>query len=436
MIIQGIEIANLIIEMIGVMVSVFALIILMFGFSREKETTGYYTSAFISLLAYYLCLLCLQLLRGHSGPAYRNGIYLTWFGTYLFSIAAAFIVSCYVAAILSFTQPARRKIFALLTSVLVSGILLMAYGQLTGRLLRVTEKGMFIEGAWRNVGYIWTAIFMFLDLLMVLQHGKDLTLRQKSSIFVYLGLPLAAIFVRYRFPGIYIVALASCLALLFMLVVTVSEQTEIYYRQMQRSTEQRYDVMIEQIQPHFLFNSLYAIQEVCHTDQETAARAIGQFSRYLRHNIDGVSVKRMVPFTDELEHTRNYVELQQLRFGEMLHIHYDIGPESFSMPALVLQPLVAQVIRYGIRQRETGEGTVIISTKEFDDRYEIAVKDEGAEDSPETAVTSPKNGHRSDMKNIQERLQHMCGGWLDIERRSERETGITVVIPKNKNHRR
>ena len=140
---------------------------------------------------------------------------------------------------------------------------------------------------------------------------------------------------------------------------------------------QRIQIMLSQIQPHFLLNSLEVIRRLYRKNPEKADKALLKFERYLRGNMDSLTREGLIPFRTELEHTRTYLELEQLRFPDELHIVYDLQCTEFSLPPLTLQPLAENAVRHGVREKTSGEGTVTIAAREYGDRYEISVTDDG-----------------------------------------------------------
>ena len=212
------------------------------------------------------------------------------------------------------------------------------------------------------------------------------------------------------------------------MILSAIEQAEEYRQQEIKNEQLKIDILLGQIQPHFLFNVLYVIQEICHIDPERASDAISQFSKYLRHNMDSLSVNSPIPFTDELEHTNHYISLQQLRFGEALTVKYELECTEFYMPTLTLQPIVENAVRYGVRKTSTGEGTVIIQTSEHPDHYEVKVIDSGPGFDPNE---SKEDGiSHTGLNNVRERLQRICGGELEIWSELGKGTTVTMIIPK------
>lgn len=98
----------------------------------------------------------------------------------------------------------------------------------------------------------------------------------------------------------------------------------------------------------------------------------------------------------------------------------------------MLQPIVENAVRHGARGTERDVGTVAISTREFPDRYEITVTDDGPGFDP--ANHKPKNDGRAHIgiQNVRERLRSVCGGELRIESKPGEGTRATLVLPKNR----
>lgn len=190
---------------------------------------------------------------------------------------------------------------------------------------------------------------------------------------------------------------------------------------------QRVQLMMSQIQPHFLFNSLEVIRRVYRKEPEKADDALLKFERYLRGNMDSMAREEPIPFETELEHTRTYLQLERLRFPNELHIDYDLRCTDFLIPSLTLQPLVENAVRHGVRGKKSGEGTVTIATRDDGDRYEVAVTDDGDGFDPD-AVPRDDHAHIG-LRSVRERLNY-AGAELRIETGPEGGTKAVIVIPK------
>ena len=191
---------------------------------------------------------------------------------------------------------------------------------------------------------------------------------------------------------------------------------------------QRVQLMLSQIKPHFLYNSLTVIRELIRSDPQAAEKAVDDFSGFLRHNMLSINAEQPILLRQELEHAKSYLALQKLRFGDELRVVYDIGCEDIMLPTLTLQPIVENAVTHGIRKSESGVGTVSIQTREMDDHYEICVTDDGCGFDP--AVLEQEDSTHVGLRNVQDRLRRLCHGELEIQSAPKEGTRVTIRLPK------
>lgn len=189
--------------------------------------------------------------------------------------------------------------------------------------------------------------------------------------------------------------------------------------------QNRIAIAISQIQPHFLYNSLTAIKQLCVIDPDRAEQAVGDFAGFLRENLDSLSSSSLISFQKELNHIRNYLALEQLRFGNRLKVHYDIQVSNFDLPSLSIQPMVENAVRYGVTKKSEG-GTITISTKETEAGILITIADDGAGFD----MYHKKEDGRSHIgiDNVKNRLKAQCNGELTIESQLGKGTVVTILI--------
>ncbi|MBR2782056.1 MAG: histidine kinase [Oscillospiraceae bacterium] len=189
--------------------------------------------------------------------------------------------------------------------------------------------------------------------------------------------------------------------------------------------EQHIQIMISQIQPHFLFNTLSTIQALCRTDPEQAAQVTEKFGTYLRQNISSLNQPNLIPLEKELQHTKAYAEIEMIRFPN-IQVEYDIQDSDFSLPALTIQPMVENAIRHGVRSKE--EGIVRVSTRKTDLWHEILISDNGVGFDTSLPIPATKDAHIG-LRNVRERIKTLCGGSVAISSRPNEGTDITIRIP-------
>lgn len=174
-------------------------------------------------------------------------------------------------------------------------------------------------------------------------------------------------------------------------------------------------------------NSLTSIAQLCEKNPSKAKKATIEFSEYLRRNMNSLKEQAPVPFESELKHLETYLSLEKMRFGDELNIEYDIETTDFLIPSLTVQPLVENAVKHGVGMKEDG-GTVTIATKEFDDRYEVIVSDDGV--GFDTAKKPNDGRTHIGMENVRNRLKTMCNAVLNIESTVGKGTVATITIPK------
>jgi len=195
-------------------------------------------------------------------------------------------------------------------------------------------------------------------------------------------------------------------------------------------TDSKISILLSQIRPHFLYNSLIAIRELCLVDPKTASETVDEFSNYLRGNLDSLSISTPIPFDKELKHVQTYLSLEKKRFEERLNIVYDISEHDFLIPALTLQLIVENAVRHGITKREEG-GTVTIKTEESESEIIITVTDDGVGFDSSKQNDNPRN---IGIKNAENRLAVMCNGTLKIDSVPDRGTKAVIKIPKGEEY--
>ena len=191
--------------------------------------------------------------------------------------------------------------------------------------------------------------------------------------------------------------------------------------------EQRIQIMVTQIQPHFLYNTIATFKALCRKDPEKAADVADKFGLYLRQNLDSLDVVGRIPFRRELEHTKLYADIEMARF-ENIRVEYEIADEDFTIPPLTLQPMVENAIRHGVRIRE--KGIVRIITRRSQGYHEIIIADNGVGFDVDT-LTEEGTRHIG-IRNVRERIESMCGGTLEIDSISGTGTTVTIRIPAQK----
>ena len=183
--------------------------------------------------------------------------------------------------------------------------------------------------------------------------------------------------------------------------------------------------MISQIRPHFIYNTLGSIEQLCELQPETAAKLVHSFSHYLRGNFSELNNPAPIRLSQEMEHIRYYVSIEQIRFPD-IEIKFDLRTDDFLLPALSVQPLIENAIKHGLMKLPSG-GVVTVSSYEMDTHYCVSVEDNGA--GFDTSILLDERKHIG-LRNIRCRVETMCDGTLTVESTPGVGTKVVISIPK------
>ncbi len=212
----------------------------------------------------------------------------------------------------------------------------------------------------------------------------------------------------------------------------ISTQLEVsraeQLREMANKAELR--ALQSKINPHFLFNALNAISSSIRLNPDTARQLIFNLSRYLRYNIE-LKDDEQIDIKKELYQIKDYIAIEQARFGDKLTVIYDIDEEvNCRVASLLIQPLVENAIVHGI-QPCRGKGVVTISIAQSGSRVRIAARDTGHGIDPqivEQLDTNEMPVNKIGLINVHHRVKLLYGEGLHI-RRLEPGTEIAFYIP-------
>lgn len=430
---------NIAVSLTGVILCALSLLLIR-GIAVKRRTVLYGRLFYIFLSLFAFSNLIGLIFRGIPGIPARIVLYVSNFCEFLAPDLLALTVIFYLLHIVD--PEGKRKTFRVVQIILmILDITLLVISQFTGLFYVIDAQNIYRRQPMYPVSYIFTGIGIAMGIYLLVAERKRLTPREEEAMWIYFLVPLAAALIQIRIYGVNIVILSTVIAGLVMYLHILNDQTERYIRQERENTELRIRILQSQIQPHFLFNSLATIRELCRIDPGEAERATGLLSQFLRHNMAYLSSDSMIPFEQELGHTKAYLELQSIRFGEDLQIRYEIECTDFMLPSLTLQPLVENAVSHGIRKNPDGRGTVTIRTAEYQDRYEVSVIDNGPGfDVEKTGFGTeiapvplePDEHTHIGLKNIRSRLMQLCGGKLKIISSPEKGTDASIVIYKNR----
>ena len=233
---------------------------------------------------------------------------------------------------------------------------------------------------------------------------------------------------QYIFIVLFAVALLVVLRIIPKSINAAEKAKELELQRSRLEAElkaNRVAIMLSQIQPHFIYNTLGTIERMCLKDPEKAFHLVRNFSLYLRGNFSELDSVKPIRFGEELKHVEYYVNIEKVRFPDM-SITYQVEATEFVLPALSVQPLVENAIKHGLMRLEEG-GSVVIHSYETPTHFCVAVTDDGV--GFDTSAPLDEKKHVG-LRNIRGRLQAMVDGDLILESKPGVGTKAVIMIPK------
>ena len=189
----------------------------------------------------------------------------------------------------------------------------------------------------------------------------------------------------------------------------------------------RLDALQHRLHPHFLFNALHTVAALVRQDSAQAENAIEKLGDMLRYTLQE-DIGNTVPFAEEWEFTRRYLDFEELRYGERLSVVTAIDPACMtcSAPLFALQTLVENAVRHSISTRPDG-GRIEITARTDDKSLFVKVRDDGGDG------LANQNGSHFGLRALRERLNAVYGDGAQLITQSD-PAGfeVSLVIPRTR----
>lgn len=374
---------------------------------------------------------------GESTQLIQLATFLNVLDFMLYSLSSVFYFQ-YVISVIGEAEnhpnKGKKLLWVLFTLSLLSS-LGFALSVWTGWFFTVDSIGMMNYNA--NY-YLLVAVNMAVILMTIVLIVRNSRILGLSKIWIYLAYPLVPMLL-IPFDQVYNLAfsyIASAIVnTLLYLGADLARERELLKKEAAlaqheaKMSETKMELMMSQLQPHFIYNALSSIAYLCTEDPAEAEKATTEFAGYLRGNLQNIGSKMPIPFDMELNHVEQYLKLEKRRFPDRLRVVYDIREREFNIPALTLQTLVENAVRYGVNARYTPT-TVTISSEQTGGEYIVRVADDGP--GFDTTATKTDNRRHIGIEGSRNRIREMVGGYLDVSSVMGKGTTATIHIPKER----
>lgn len=365
---------------------------------------------------------------------YRILNYICNIGANCSVLIGAYLYFLYIRKSADIDGTIYPRLGSLLWFAMIIGIAAEILNVFIGYFYVVDEAGVYVRSAYGSyIGFVPFIIILSGCVLFILK--QKISRSTKLMYMSYCIIPfLCGIWYTFTdYPPTFFVASAMAIMLIHGDIYVAQSKESEFFELKNEKTEAEYalarsKLMLSQIKPHFLYNSLGSIEVLCRMDPEKAGHAIHHFTQYLRANMDAMNSNDTVPFSQELEHIRNYVWLEQMRFDDDLSYKEEIETVDFRVPPLSIQPLVENAIKHGMMGNADGVLHITLKAKETEEAYTVWICDDGCGFDP---AQLPKDGRSHlGLHSAAYSLRLRLNGTMDVDSQVGVGTTITIKIPK------
>ena len=249
-----------------------------------------------------------------------------------------------------------------------------------------------------------------------------------DSVCTLLGLWEGGMISRYVFLILFVVAIVVVLRIIPKSINAVKKAKDLEAEKLvlkNELAENRISIMMSQIRPHFVYNTLGSIEQLCEIDPAKAGELVHNFSKYLRGNFGELDNAKPILISQEMEHVNYYMKIEKVRFPD-IEFSYEMDTQDFYIPALTVQPIVENAVKHGLMKLSKG-GEIKVKIYETDESYHILVQDNGTGFDTRESIDERKH---VGIRNIRERLKVMVNGSLNIESIVGEGTKVLITVPK------
>ena len=274
-------------------------------------------------------------------------------------LACAYLYFLFIRKSKGIDDTVFPRLSRVLHTVMVIGIIAEILNIFAGYFYTINEAGIYVRSPYGSyLGFVPFLVILAGSALFILR--QKLNWHIKLMYMSYYIVPfISGLWYTFTgYPPTFFVASAISILLINGDIYVVQSKESEFFELKTAKVEAEYalarnELMLSQIKPHFLYNSLGSIEVLCRLDPEKAEQAIHHFTQYLRSNMDVTNSGDTIPFSQELEHIHNYVWLEQMRFADDLAYKEEIETLDFRVPQLSIQPLVENAIKHGITHNIT-----------------------------------------------------------------------------------
>jgi len=419
-----IDIINFAMSFAGLSLALLGLMLACTIQSRDKWTRNYFM-IFFSIITVYVAFSLISQIT--FALPYEQLAPVSRLALFLESLCSSVLLLLLTAHLLHLLGSDWRKstLFRIAFAIWLIYAALLIFTQFTRVIYFISPDNVYWRGPFYPALLLPPLAIMLLNLMLLITGWRHLVPTYRISFAVYILIPAISMVIQIYFYGLLMIVLGTVLAALVMFASILNYQAEQQIRQSEQIMQQKIDIQLLQMRPHFIYNTLMSIYYLCDEDTKKAKSVIHDFTTYLQKNFRALSLNSLISFDEELEHASAYLAVEKARYEDSLFISFDTPCTLFRLPPLTLQPIVENAVKHGL-EPGISELHIYVRTHTDDKGSYITVENDGSDFEP-----ANDNEPHIGIENTRQRLEMMCGGTLTVTPRDGGGAVVTIFVPRS-----
>ena len=262
---------NLSIGIAGLMISMLGLIQVLISPHFERWTKSFFVASFGIMVAIAVSNLSGQLVSSYPDLTHARIFRFTLFWESLLPSLLMLLLTAFLLQSSGEADWKKSRLFHIVLALWIIYAGLLIYTQFSTVIYSIDDSNVYRRGPLYPLLLVPPVLIMAADVIALWRRRRQLSVKQRLAFGIYTVIPMLSMLIQMFYYGVYMILLGSSVAAVFMFNYIWIDQSERYYQQVQENEHLRLDIMLSQIQPHFLYNTLGAIQSLCKTENCTTS---------------------------------------------------------------------------------------------------------------------------------------------------------------------
>ena len=301
---------NVSLELWGCVLSFIVAVCLFVGDRSRGALNRLFLRLLVCNAVILLCDAAAWLFKGRLDPVSWWGVRISNFLVFALGYVLLAIFTHYLTVYLGQHTRVSPVPLRLIRGMAVVSMALVVVSQFCDLFYRIDDQNVYHRQGWFWLSQVGGIFGMCVNAGLLVRYREAIERQESAALWSYILLPVLAMCVQIFVYGVALLNLAVTISILVIFLFLQVEQARRTKERELELTQMRISVMLSQIQPHFLYNALTTIKGLCATDPPQAEKAVDSFSLFLRGNMNSLTARRPIPFSQAVSYTHLNLNFQ------------------------------------------------------------------------------------------------------------------------------